>query len=424
MSARAGASLSRGTGRTSSFELLTFPVSAVHFGPLQVSRRSELLRPTAVNTILAEIRQAQARGQTIASLMRGEPDFDTPAHVVDAAARAMKAGRTRYPDNRGEMVLREAVAAKLSRDNGVSYDPGSEILITTGATLGIHATLMAILNEGDEVLLPDPIYDAYQSPILLAGGRIVSVPATIDDGRFVLTAKAIDAAATERSRVLLLNTPWNPVGTVFRQSEIQSIADLVVRRDLVLISDEIYEAITYDGCRHVSPSSLSRELRDRTVLINSLSKTYAMTGWRVGYCAAPAPVIQSMFLALQQSSRGPATFVQDAAAAALTGPQECVQAMHQEYTRRRQLLLMSLAGIPRVRVLPPEGGFFAMVDARETGVPSEQIRRRLLQDAGVAVIHGAAYGPAGEGTLRVSFASGGETLARGLALLRAGLEAL
>jgi aspartate/methionine/tyrosine aminotransferase len=165
-------------------------------------------------------------------------------------------------------------------------------------------------------------------------------------------------------------------------------------------------------------------LRERTVLLNSLSKTYAMTGWRVGYCAAPAPIIQSMFLSLQQSSRGPATFVQDAAAVALTGPQDAVEDMRNEYTLRRSLVLSALNGIRHVQVLPPEGGFFAMVDARETGVPSEQIRRRLLNDAGVAVIHGAAYGPGGEGTLRVSFASGGETLARGLERLRAGLEAL
>jgi aspartate/methionine/tyrosine aminotransferase len=391
---------------------------------LQVSRRSTLLRPTAVNTVLADIRQAQARGQTVVSLMRGEPDFDTPAHIIEAATRAMKGGRTRYPDNRGEIVLRQAVSEKLSRENGVTYDPGSEILVTTGATLGIHSALLALLNDGDEVLVPDPIYDAYLSPILLAGGRVAPVRAQIENGRFVLSAPAIEAAVTSRSRALLLNTPWNPVGTVFRESELRAIADVVKRRDLVLISDEIYEAITYDGCKHVSPSSLSADLRERTVLLNSLSKTYAMTGWRVGYCAAPAPIIQSMFLSLQQSSRGPATFVQDAAAVALTGPQDAVEDMRNEYTLRRSLVLSALNGIRHVQVLPPEGGFFAMVDARETGVPSEQIRRRLLNDAGVAVIHGAAYGPGGEGTLRVSFASGGETLARGLERLRAGLEAL
>ena len=391
---------------------------------LQVSRRSTLLRPTAVNTVLADIRQAQARGQTVVSLMRGEPDFDTPAHIIEAATRAMKGGRTRYPDNRGEIVLRQAVAEKLSRENGVTYDPGSEILVTTGATLGIHSTLLALLNDEDEVLVPDPIYDAYLSPIVLAGGTVVPVRATIESGRFVLTAQAIAAAVTSRSRALLLNTPWNPVGTVFREAELRAIADVVTRHNLVLISDEIYEAITYEGCKHVSPSSLSADLRERTVMLNSLSKTYAMTGWRVGYCAAPAPIIQSMFLSLQQSSRGPATFVQDAAAVALTGPQDAVEEMRNEYTRRRSLVLSALSGIRHVHVLPPEGGFFAMVDARETGIPSEEIRQRLLRDAGVAVIHGAAYGPGGEGTLRVSFASGGDTLARGLERLRAGLEAL
>jgi len=391
---------------------------------LQVSRRSSLLRPTAVNTVLADIRQAQSRGQTVVSLMRGEPDFDTPSHIVEAATRAMKAGRTRYPDNRGEIALRQAVAEKLSRDNGVAYDPTSEVLVTTGATLGIHAALLALLDDGDEVLVPDPIYDAYLSPIVLAGGRVAPVRAAIEEGRFVITARSIEDAITPRSRVLLLNTPWNPVGTVFREPELRAIADVLARQNVILISDEIYEAITYEGCRHVSPSALSADMRDRTVLLNSLSKTYAMTGWRVGYCAAPAPIIQSMFLSLQQSSRGPATFVQDAAAVALTGPQDAVEDMRREYTRRRALVMQSLAGIRHVRVLAPEGGFFAMIDARETAIPSEQIRRRLLQEAGVAVIHGSAYGPGGEGTLRVSFASGGDTLARGLERLRAGLEAL
>lgn len=391
---------------------------------LQVSRRSTLLRPTAVNTVLAEIRQAQARGRTVVSLMRGEPDFDTPAHIVEAATRAMKGGRTRYPDNRGEIGLRQAVAEKLSRENGVAYDPAAEILITTGATLGIHSALLALLNDEDEVLVPDPIYDAYLSPILLAGGRVVPVRTEIEQGRFVLTAQAVSDAVTSRSKLLLLNTPWNPVGTVFRESELRAIGEIAIRRNLMLISDEIYEAIVYDGCRHISPSSLSPELRERTVLLNSLSKTYAMTGWRVGYCAAPAAIVQSMFLSLQQSSRGPATFVQDAAAIALTGPQDAVAEMRLEYGRRRALVMSALGGIRQVRVLPPEGGFFAMVDARDTGIPSEQIRRRLLEDAGVAVIHGAAYGPGGEGTLRVSFASGGDTLARGLERLRAGLEAL
>jgi aspartate aminotransferase len=356
--------------------------------------------------------------------MRGEPDFDTPPHIIEAAARAMKAGRTRYPDNRGEMPLREAIAVKLARDNGVPYDPGSEILVTTGATLGIYVALMAVVNPGDEVLLPDPIYDAYRSPIELAGGCVKPVRSSIEGGRFVIAPDAIAAAVTPASRVLLLNTPWNPVGTVLTRHELQAIAEVVLRHGLTLISDEIYEAITYDGAAHVSPAALAPELRARTILINSLSKTYAMTGWRLGYCAAPARVTQAMFLSLQQASRGPATFIQDAATAALSGSQDAVADMRAEYTRRRRLVLDALSSIPRVRVLPPEGGFFAMADARDTGVASNEIRRKLLNEAGVAVVHGAAYGPGGEGTLRVSFASGGDILERGLGLLRQGLSAL
>jgi aminotransferase len=314
------------------------------------------------------------------------------------------------------------VALKLERDNGLKFDPATEILATTGATFGIHAALTALLNEGDEVMMPDPVYDAYQSPIRLAGGRVKSVPAPIVDGRFALTEEALEAAWTPAVRVLILNTPWNPVGTVFTAEELAAIARFCERRNVTLLSDEIYEAITY-GKPHVSPLAAAPSLRDRTVLVNSLSKTYAMTGWRVGYCAGAAALIQSMFMVLAQSSRGPATFIQDAAAAALAGPQDCVTEMRAEYTRRREQVLTSLDGIPGVKMLPPEGGFFAMVDVRGLNLPSNDIRRRLMNDHGVVVVHGSAYGAGGEGTLRVSFASGGDTLARGLARLREGLLA-
>jgi aspartate aminotransferase len=385
------------------------------------SDRISDLKPTAVNAILSEVRYLQSQGKTPVSLMRGEPDLPTPPHVVEACARALRSGRTGYPDNRGEKNFREAAAQKLQRDNGLAFDPATEVLATTGATFGIYAALMALLNAGDEVLLPDPIYDAYQSPIRLAGGRIRPVRAEIREGRFALTEEALEAAWSPASKALLLNTPWNPVGSVLTSQELATVAAFCERRNLALISDEIYEAITYGAHRHVSPLALAPRLRDRCILVNSLSKTYAMTGWRVGYCAGPAPLISAMLLVLAQSSRGPATFTQDAAAEALTGPQDCVAAMRDEYTRRREQLIARLDGIPGVRILPPEGGFFAMADARGLGVPSDKIRQRLLHDHGVVVVHGAAYGHGGEGTLRISFASGGDTLARGLDRLREGL---
>ena len=387
-------------------------------------RRVSKLQPTAVNAILSEVRQCQAAGKDLVSLMRGEPDFHTPPHIVEACTHALHNGRTGYPDNRGENSFRQAVARKLERDNDLVFDPAAEILATTGATLGIYAALMALVNEGDEVLLPDPIYDAYQSPIRLAGGRIKPVTSQIIDGRFAITAEDLERAWSGSAKVLILNTPWNPVGTVLNRHELESITNFCQRRDVTLISDEIYEAITYGGARHISPLAVAPGLRERCVLINSLSKTYAMTGWRIGYCAGPASLIQSMFMVLAQSSRGPATFVQDAAAEALTGPQDCVAEMQQEYARRREQAVTRLSGIPGVSVLPPEGGFFAMADVRESRIPSDEIRKRLMHDHGVVVVHGAAYGPAGEGTLRVSFASGGETLTRGLDRLRQGLTVI
>lgn len=388
------------------------------------SDRISGLRPTAVNSILAEVRQFQAQGRMLVSLMRGEPDFRTPGHIILAADKALRSGRTSYPDNRGEPALREAIAMKLQRGNGLTYDPDSEILVTTGATFGIYAALMAVLNPGDEVLLPDPVYDAYQSPILLAGGAIRSVPATIRDGRFTFGVAQLDAVVTPRCRALLLNNPWNPTGTVFTREELEVIGEFVLKHELVLLSDEIYEAITYPGHTHISPAVLSPALRERTILINSFSKTYAMTGWRIGYNAASPLLTQAMFLVLQQSSRGPAIFVQDAANEALREPQDCVEEMGTEYARRRTLLIEALNGIEGCTVLPPEGGFFAMVDIRGLGMASNELRLRLMEDAGVVVVHGSAYGSSGEGTIRVSFASGGDTLDRGLERLRNGLIAL
>ncbi|MDX1983788.1 MAG: pyridoxal phosphate-dependent aminotransferase [Bryobacteraceae bacterium] len=384
--------------------------------------RTASLKPTAVNSILAEVRELQARGADLVSLMRGEPDLPTPPHIVEACVSALRKGRTGYPDNRGEKSLREAVAAKLAAVNGLTYDPGTEILVTTGATFGIYAALMALLGEGEDVLLPDPIYDAYQSPIRLAGGNPVPVPSCLENGRFRLESEALERAWTPSTRVLLLNTPWNPTGTVFTAGELSGIAAFCKQYSVTLISDEIYEAITYDGAQHVSPLAVAPELRERCVLVNALSKTYSMTGWRVGYCAGPAHLIQRMFLILQQSSRGPATFVQDAAAVALTGPQDCVRQMQAEYAARRHKVIDALSGIDCVRVIAPEGGFFAMVDVRGLGRNSGQIRRRLMDDYGVVVVHGAAYGEGGEGTLRVSFGSGGGTLSRGLERLAAGLR--
>jgi aspartate/methionine/tyrosine aminotransferase len=381
-------------------------------------------QPTAINTVLQEVRALQTAGKQLVSLMRGQPDTPTPTALVEAAYQAMRAGRTGYPDNRGEPGLRQAVAEKLVRDQGLQYDPDREILITDGATAGIAMALAALIQPGDELLLPDPIYDAYLSPIALWGGRVVRVPASIRTGRFLFDRDTLEAGWTPRAKVLLLNTPWNPVGTVLSRAELQVIMDFACARNLFVISDEIYEALIYDGRAHVSPASLSGQSRERTVVVNSLSKTYAMTGWRVGYCAGPPDILRGMFRVWQQFSRGPATFVQDAATCALRTLPMGIQHMAAEYQVRRDQVVRSLSGIPGVKPLLPEGGLFVMVDIRQLGLASEEVRRYLLHEAGVVVIHGSAYGSAGEGTLRVSFAAGGEILEQGLERLRQGLQQL
>jgi aspartate aminotransferase len=391
------------------------------------SSRTAALRPTAVNRVLEDVRRYESGGRKAVSLMRGQPDSPTPVHIVDAAERALRDGRTGYPDNRGEPRLRQAVAEKLLRDQRLTYDPDDEIVITDGATCGLALALSAVLEPGDVVLLPDPIYDAYASAIALFGGQPVAVRAVVRDGRFTIDRGVLEAARSPQTRALLLNHPWNPVGTVFTPAELQAIGEFVLEHGLWLISDEIYEALVYDGRRHISPAAMG-ETADRTVLVSSLSKTYAMTGWRVGYCAAPAELVRAMFLVLQQFSRGPATFVQDAAACALQSSQECVRRMAVEYQARRDRVVQQTSGIPGVRPLIPDGGLFVMVDLREVlgnpespGCSSDAVRRYLLDEHGVVVVHGGAYGAGGEGMLRVSFAAGGPALDRGLERLRAGL---
>jgi aspartate/methionine/tyrosine aminotransferase len=379
------------------------------------------LQPTAVNRVLQQVRQLEAAGHSLVSLMRGQPDTPTPAHIVEAAIRSLRDGRTGYADNRGEPALRRAVAEKLRREQGLAYDPDREVLITDGATFGISAALGALVRPDAGVMLPDPIYDAYAGPIALWGGQVTPVPATVQDGRFALERGRFEDSWSRDAALILLNTPWNPVGTVLTRAELVEVMGFAASHDCPVISDEIYESLVYDGRRHASPAAVSADARRRTIVVNSLSKTYVMTGWRVGYCAGPEDVIRAMFLVLQQSSRGPATFVQDAAACALSSDQDCVRRMAAEYQARRDRVVARLRGIPGVEPTVPEGGLFVMVDVRGLGHSSEDISRFLMHDAGVVVLHGAAYGPGGEGTLRVSFAAGGETLDHGLDRLREGL---
>lgn len=387
-----------------------------------LSHRLAHLRPSAVNRVLQKVRAAEAQGKKLVSLLRGEPDFPTPPHIVAAATDALRRGWTHYPPNPGIPELRRAVAAKMQRCNGMQVDADSEVLITDGATMGFYVAVATLCDAGDEVLIPEPVYDCYASQVASVGTAPVPVRAARVGNRFVLTRDALDASVSTKTKALLINTPWNPVGTVMRREELQTIGEFAVERDLFILSDEIYEAIVYDGASHVSIASLHPSFRERTVTINSFSKTYAMTGWRLGYNVAPPEITRAMLLVFQQASRGAATFVQHAGVAALEGAQDCVTEMQRAYASRRQLL--AHGSRRAARWLLPEGGFFALLDVSATGRTSAEVADFLLEHAGVVVMDASVYGAACEGLLRVSFAVSPETIQAGLERLTEGLMQL
>lgn len=388
-----------------------------------VDRVSDLA-PPVVAEMLQRARALEGDGASLVSLVRGEPDFATPSRICRAAIDAIERGKTHYPPNKGLPELCTAVAEKLALENGLAVDPATDVLITTGATMGLYLAMMATVNPGDEVLLPDPIYDAYYSLIRLAGGRPVPVPTERDSHHFAMPIEALESKITPRSRVLLLNTPWNPTGSVMTKAELEAVGEAALRHNLFIIVDEVYEKLIFDGNTHVSFAALGDELKSRSITVQSFSKTYAMTGWRLGYNVAHRDLINDMLRLYQQCSRGPATFVQWAGVEALRGPQDEVQIMAAEYARRRKLMIDGLSKIERAQVFIPEGTFFAFVGTQAFGLNSRELAVYLLNEAHVLTAPGQSYGSRGEGHIRFSFAGSSEMIELGLARISEALERL
>jgi len=354
------------------------------------------------------------------SLAVGEPDFPTPPHIVEAGRAALRDGFTRYSPNAGYLVLREAIADKLRRFNGLEVDPGSQVFVTVGAMEALMLTFLVALDAGDEVIVTDPSYCNYHSQIPLAGGVPVFVRTDPERG-YLPDLEALAAAVTPRTRMVLVNSPCNPTGAVFPRDLLHAIAELVVRHDLLLVSDEAYGALTYGDVRHVSPGAFPG-LAERTVSIFSCSKEYAMTGWRVGYLAGPAPMLKVMATVQEQVASCVNAAAQRAALAALSGLQECVEQMRQAYERRRDLVVSRLNRMPGVRCPRPDGAFYAFPDVRAITRDTVGLAERLLFDHGVVVSPGEAFGPGSAGFLRLSYASSEAALDEALTRLAAGLD--
>ncbi len=351
------------------------------------------------------IKQMQAEGQDVITMAAARPDFDTPDLVKEGAVSALRVPNeyTAYSESRGLLELREAVADKLRDENELDIDPEREILITVGAREAIFLALQVLVEPGDEVLVLDPSWLTYQAAIKLAGGIPVPIPLRPEND-YRLDIDRMKSALTDSARVMVLNTPNNPTGVVFSRDEMRAIAETAMENDLVVITDEIYEHFLYDGSEHVTLATLPG-MRERTVTTNACSKAWAMTGWRVGYGAGPADIIDRMLLVHQHLVSSPCAFAQKGAVLAFTEARENVKMMVQAYNRRRELLADGLARLPGIRFSLPEGACFFFPQFPGLDMDSRELSRQFLERGAIALTPGGAFGQEGEGHLRMSFAS-------------------
>jgi aspartate aminotransferase len=381
-----------------------------------IADRLDRISPSLTIAMTAKARALKAEGRDVISLAAGEPDFDTPRNVKDAAIAAIERGETKYTDVAGTMALRKAVCAKFKRDNNVEYKP-EEILVATGGKQVIFDALVATINPGDEAIIPAPCWVSYPDIVSLAEGKPVIVPCGPNQG-FKMTPEQLEAAITPKTKWLILNNPSNPTGAGYSAAELKGLAEVLMRHPNVWIfSDDIYEKLTY-GMKFATLVEVEPRLKDRTVTMNGCSKAYAMTGWRIGFAGAPVALIKAMDKLQSQSTSNTSSISQAAAIEALTGPQESVEAMRVVYERRRDLVVGMLNKADGIRCPTPEGAFYVFPDIRgclgKTSAGGRKIETdedfclALLEEQGVAAVHGAAF--MFPGHFRISYATSDELL--------------
>ncbi|MFW6118731.1 MAG: pyridoxal phosphate-dependent aminotransferase [Planctomycetota bacterium] len=376
---------------------------------MQMSHIATNAKPSATLALNAKAKRMAREGVDVLTFALGEPDFDTPDHIKQAGHRAIQAGYTKYTPAAGMPELREAIAAKLRNDNGLDYTP-EQVIVCNGAKQALYMIMLCLVEDGDEVLLPAPYWVSYSAQARFCGADPVPIDTT--DNNLRLTAGLLEDAVTERSRVLVLNSPSNPTGVVLTESELRSIVEVALRHDLWVVADEIYEKLIYDEAVHVSPAGFSDEALERVITVNGFSKTYAMTGWRIGYAAGPSQVIKAATSIQSNTTSAPNTIAQKAAITALTGTQEPVAEMRDAFDERRRLIVEGLNEIPGIRCVMPEGAFYAFPDCSDlmgrsidgtTIENSLQLCEALLEHAKVALTPGSAFGA--EGYVRLSYAT-------------------
>ena len=386
-----------------------------------LSDRAKALQPSLTLAIAAKAKQLRANGADVCSLSAGEPDFDTPEFIRAAAIKALDGGQTRYGPAAGEPALREAIAAKLSQENHVATT-AAQVLVTNGGKQALYNLFQVLLGPGDEVLLPAPYWLSYPEIARMAGAAVKELPSDADQG-FRLKPEHLEAAISPASRLLVLNSPSNPTGMVLSRAELEAIANVLRRHPQVLVvCDEIYEFLLAPGHTHHSFAAVAPDLADRIFTVNGFAKGWAMTGWRIGWLAGAQEVIAAASALQSQTTSNVCTFAQFGALAAISGSRQCVHAMAAEFNGRRRLLTQGLMAMEGLKLMAPEGAFYAFPDVSHFGLDSMTLCNRLLDEVGLAVVQGVAFGD--DRCIRLSCAASPATIADGLERLQRFLSSL
>ena len=376
----------------------------------RISEHAALLSPSLTLAIDSKAKQMKADGQDVVGFGAGEPDFDTPQHIKDAAIKALNEGFTKYTPASGILELRQAIAEKFKRENGLSYKP-SQIIVSCGGKHSCYNVIIATCQEGDEVIIPAPYWLSYPEMVKLAGAKPVIVETT-DKTEFKLTPDALRQAITGRTRLLVLNSPSNPTGAVYSPEEIRALGDICVEKGVLIMSDEIYEHLLYDGAVHKSVASFSQAHFEHTIIVHGFAKAWSMTGWRLGFCAAPEPIAKAIDAIQSHSTSNPTSFAQKGAVEALNGPQTHLKAWLGEFNQRRLYAWQKLSQTPGVSCVKAKGAFYLFPNISKTGLKSTDFCARLLEAEKVAAVPGIAFGT--DDYIRISYATSMTNIQKGL----------
>lgn len=378
---------------------------------MKTSKRLKEVKESPTLAITAKAKEMRQKGEDVVSFGAGEPDFDTPPHIKSAAIEAIEGGFTKYTPSSGIPELKKAICEKFKRDNGLAYEP-TQIIVSCGAKHSLYNIFQVICDEGDEVIIPSPYWVSYVEMVRLAGG-IPVILRTEQKDEFKARKDQLDKAITKKTVAFVLNSPSNPTGSVYNKSELEGIAEVLIDKKVTVISDEVYEKLIYGGEKHISFASLGKEAYGLTFVVNGVSKTYAMTGWRIGYLAAPNKELSSAIGRLQDhSTSNPASLSQKAALEAIKGDQGCVEKMASEFKKRRDVMVQKINEMRGISCVNPKGAFYVFCDISKTKMDSFEFTRRLLDEAKVAVIPGEPFG--WDTHIRLSFATGIEDIKKGL----------